>query len=175
MTKEIPDITPLVKGADPVRILFVCLGNICRSPAAQGVTQAIIDRRGLTDRFELDSCGFYGGHAGDLPDKRMRVHAARRGYDLTHRSRVISPSDFSNFDLIIGMDARNLQNLHDAAPSVEAEKKILSMADFAVMHPYADYVPDPYYEGAEGFGLVLDLLEDSCESLVTECEKVLKK
>ena len=72
-----------------MKVLFVCLGNICRSPAAQGVMQALIDSRGLSDRFYLDSAGTYGGHAGDLPDSRMRQHARRRGYDLTHRSRQI--------------------------------------------------------------------------------------
>lgn len=170
-TKTIPEISELVKGHKPVKILFVCLGNICRSPAAQGVTQAIIDRRGLQDKFLLDSCGFYGGHAGDLPDKRMRVHASRRGYDLTHRSRVIKESDFEDFDLIIGMDDRNISNLMDKAPTVESQKKILRMSDFAIAFPYADSVPDPYYEGAEGFELVLDLLENACEALVDECVK----
>lgn len=161
-----PDISGLLKGGKPAKILFVCLGNICRSPAAQGVTQAIIDARHLQDDFILDSCGFYGGHAGDLPDRRMREHAFMRGYNLTHRSRVIKESDFDDFDLIIGMDDRNISNLKDMAPTPEAEAKILRMSDFALKHPEADCVPDPYYEGAEGFELVLDLLEDACGVLV---------
>lgn len=154
-----------LKNKEKVKILFVCLGNICRSPAAQGVMQSIIDKRGTSDRFELDSCGFYGGHAGDLPDKRMRVHAARRGYELTHRSRQIRPWDFDDFDLIIGMDDANIRDLMEAAPSPEAQAKVRRMTDFTRLHPYYDAVPDPYYEGAEGFELVLDLLEDGCEGL----------
>ncbi|MDE6296004.1 MAG: low molecular weight phosphotyrosine protein phosphatase [Muribaculaceae bacterium] len=157
-----------LKRKKPIRILFVCLGNICRSPAAQGVMQALIDERGLTDRFELDSAGLYGGHAGDLPDKRMRVHAFQRGYNLTHRSRPVRSSDFEQFDLIIGMDDSNISRLRALSPSVEDDKKIVRMTDFCRRHPNATYVPDPYYEGAEGFELVLDLLEDSCQGLLDE-------
>lgn len=163
-------VNPL-RNKDKVKMLFVCLGNICRSPAAQGVMQSLVDGRGLTDRYELDSCGFYGGHAGDLPDKRMRVHAARRGYALDHRSRVIRPWDFDDFDLIIGMDEHNISDLLDAAPSVEARRKVVRMIDFTRNHPCQDCVPDPYYEGAEGFELVLDLLEDACAGLLDEIEK----
>ena len=88
----------------PVKILFVCLGNICRSPAAEGVFLHLARERGVTDCFEVDSAGTYGGHAGDLPDPRMRAHAARRGYLLEHRSRPVQPDDFDCFDLILGMD-----------------------------------------------------------------------
>lgn len=149
----------------PVKILFVCLGNICRSPAAQGVMQAIIDKKGASDRFELDSAGLYGGHAGDLPDKRMRVHAIRRGYDLTHISRQVRYDDFEYFDMIIGMDHTNIRNLKEMANSVEEAEKVVPMADFLRLHNYADHIPDPYYEGAEGFENVLDLLEDACQGL----------
>lgn len=152
----------------PLRILFVCLGNICRSPAAEGVMRSMAAKAGRVADYELDSCGFYGGHAGDLPDRRMREAAWQRGYRLEHRSRVIRPSDFDNFDLIFGMDARNVADLHRTAPTVEAERKILPMAALATHHPDFDYVPDPYYEGAEGFQLVLDLLEDACANLL-EC------
>lgn len=116
--------------------------------------------------FELDSCGFYGGHAGDLPDLRMRKAAIQRGYRLDHRSRTIRPSDFDHFDLIFGMDARNLEDLHEAAPTLEDQKKIIPMAELAVNHPDADAVPDPYWSGAEGFYNVLDLLEDACATLL---------
>lgn len=150
-----------------IKILFVCLGNICRSPAAQGVMQSMIDERGLSDRFRLDSCGFYRGHAGDLPDRRMRVHAVRRGYNLDHISRPIRPSDFDNFDLIIAMDDSNYYDLMEAAPTVEAQSKVVKMIDFAVNDRCQDCVPDPYYSGAEGFELVLDLLEDACSNLLT--------
>ena len=94
------------------RILFVCLGNICRSPAAEGIMRHLVEERGLTDLFVIDSAGTYGGHAGDLPDPRMRSHAARRGYSLEHRSRKITGEDFDRFDLIIGMDDMNVENWH---------------------------------------------------------------
>ncbi len=148
------------------KILFVCLGNICRSPAAQGVMQSLIDKQGLAQKFELDSCGFYGGHAGELPDKRMRVHAVRRGYELTHRSRTIRPWDFDEADIIVAMDGHNYDDLMDAAPSPEAQKKVVMMTDFCRLYVGHDIVPDPYYEGAEGFELVLDLLEDACAGLL---------
>lgn len=148
------------------RILFVCLGNICRSPAAQGIMQTFVDDAGLSDNVELDSAGTYGGHAGELPDKRMRVHAARRGYQLTHRSRPVRESDFDDFDIIVAMDDSNYHTLCRLAPTVEGEKKVVKMIDYCRQHPYYYSVPDPYYEGASGFELVLDLLEDACGGLL---------
>ncbi|MDE5566908.1 MAG: low molecular weight phosphotyrosine protein phosphatase, partial [Muribaculaceae bacterium] len=101
----------------------------------------------------------------DLPDRRMRVHAQRRGYNLTHRCRQVTPSDFDDFDLIVAMDESNRRNLCRIAPTVEAENKIIMMADFADITTRYDHIPDPYYEGAEGFELVLDLLESACANL----------
>ncbi|MEE1338063.1 MAG: low molecular weight protein-tyrosine-phosphatase [Muribaculaceae bacterium] len=150
------------------KVLFVCLGNICRSPAAQGVMQRMIDERGLTDRFYLDSAGTYGGHAGELPDRRMRVHAQKRGYNLTHRSRRVTGSDFEDFDLIVAMDASNKYNLENMAATVEESQKIVMMADYIRHYEHYDHIPDPYYEGAEGFELVLNLLEDACEELLNQ-------
>lgn len=151
---------------DKTKILFVCLGNICRSPAAQGVMQALVDEAGLSDRFELDSAGTYSGHKGQLPDNRMRIHARRRGYELTHRSRPVTESDFDRFDIIVAMDASNLSDLRRMAPTVEAERKIVEMISYC-RHPGGyDYVPDPYYERSEGFELVLDLLQDACQGLL---------
>lgn len=149
----------------PVKILFVCLGNICRSPAAQGIMQALVDENGTADRFELDSAGTYGGHAGDLPDHRMRVHGRRRGYEFTHRSRKVREADFRTFDIIVAMDDANYDRLRALAPTAEDEKKIVRMIDFCRRASRYDCVPDPYYEGAEGFELVLDLLEDACQGL----------
>ncbi len=150
----------------PLRVLFVCLGNICRSPAAEGVMRKIVDENGASDRWVIDSAGTGNYHIGDLPDKRMRVHALRRGYELTHRCRQVRESDFDDFDLIVGMDAQNLRNLHRLAPSPEAEAKIVPMADFVRnLATRYDHIPDPYYEGAEGFELVLDLLEDACSHI----------
>ncbi len=152
-------------GKDRVGILFVCLGNICRSPAAEGVMQALVDSQDASDRFMLDSAGTGNYHIGDLPDHRMRVHARRRGYELTHRCRQVTEDDFDDFDMIIAMDRSNFENLRRLAPNPEAENKIVEMAAFVskAMRCYA--IPDPYYEGAEGFELVLDLLESGCENL----------
>lgn len=154
-----------LKGKRPVRVLFVCLGNICRSPAAEGVLRSITEAGGDSGDWVIDSAGTYGGHAGDLPDRRMRVHAQRRGYDLTHRSRKLRESDFDTFDIIIPMDSANERDLHDLAPTPDAEKKIVPMIEFIRTATRYDHVPDPYYEGAEGFELVLDLLEDGCANL----------
>lgn len=150
------------------KVLFVCLGNICRSPAAQAVMQRLIDERGLAEQFELDSAGTYGGHAGDLPDRRMRVHAQRRGYDLTHRSRRITPDDFDHFDVIVAMDEDNRRTLARLTATVQQTRKIVMMGDYISRNPHYDYVPDPYYEGSEGFELVLDLLEDACLNLLNK-------
>ena len=156
-----------LKGKDKIRILFVCLGNICRSPAAEGVMKAIVEGNNDSARFEIDSAGTGNYHIGDLPDRRMRVHAQRRGYNLTHRCRQVKSSDFEDFDLIVAMDESNGRNLQRLAPTIEDEKKIIMMADFADIATRYDHIPDPYYEGAEGFELVLDLLESACQNLYT--------
>lgn len=154
-------------GELPVRVLFVCLGNICRSPAAEGVMRALVQDEGLDGKFIIDSAGTGGYHIGDLPDKRMRVHAARRGLTLDHICRQVNDSDFRDFDIIVGMDHSNLSNLRAMAPDVESEKKIVAMADFFTGTAARwDCVPDPYYEGAEGFELVLDLLDNGCRNLL---------
>ena len=148
------------------RILFVCLGNICRSPAADGIMHDIVEKREVADRFTIDSAGTYGGHRGELPDARMRSAASRRGYVLTHRSRQVSEEDFDRFDMIVAMDDMNYETLNRLAPSREAARKIYRMAEFCRRHPDCTYVPDPYYEGHEGFELVLDMLEDGCEGIM---------
>lgn len=148
------------------KILFVCLGNICRSPAAQTIFQTFVDEKGMKNDFQVDSAGLYGGHAGELPDSRMRSHAYRRGYRLDHRSRQVKMSDFDDFDLIVAMDDNNYYNLRDLAPTFEAQNKIVRMIDFVKGYPQYHFVPDPYYEGSEGFELVLDLLEDGCRNLL---------
>ena len=148
------------------RLLFVCLGNICRSPAAEGGMRRLVAERGLEGVIEIDSAGTYGGHAGDLPDRRMRVHAQRRGYNLTHRSRRVTGADLELFDLIVGMDSSNVSDLRSMAATLEEVDKIVPMGRFIRRFPHYDHVPDPYYEGSEGFELVLDLLEDACEALL---------
>ena len=130
------------------KILFVCLGNICRSSTAEGVMLHLIKEAGLEEEFVIDSAGILSYHQGELPDSRMRAHAARRGYQLVHRSRPVRTEDFYNFDLIIGMDDRNIDDLKEKAPSTEEWKKIHRMTEYCTRIP-ADHVPDPYYGGAE--------------------------
>jgi protein-tyrosine phosphatase len=149
------------------RILFVCLGNICRSSAAEEVMRTLLQRDGLDKAVEVDSAGILSYHQGELPDSRMRMHAARRGYQLTHRSRPVCTDDFFDFDLILGMDDHNIQDLKERAPSPETEQKIHRMTDYC-HQKVVDYVPDPYYGGASGFENVLDILEDACQGLLDE-------
>jgi protein-tyrosine phosphatase len=146
------------------KVLFVCLGNICRSPAAQGIFEHVVRENGMQDRIEADSAGTYGGHRGELPDRRMRNAAMYRGYGLTHLSRQVSGMDFLDFDMIIAMDDQNYEDLMHIAPSVEATHKIHRMSEF-LQRRRMSYIPDPYYMGVEGFALVLDLLEDGCQNL----------
>lgn len=157
-TTEHPDIKPF-------RILFVCLGNICRSPAADGIMHQRVEAEGLQGVISIDSAGTYGGHAGELPDGRMRQHARKRGYELTHRSRKVTHHDFEAFDLLLGMDDNNVRDLHHLAETLEEKNKIRRMTDFCT-NTEVDYVPDPYYEGAAGFEHVLDILEDACSGLL---------
>ena len=122
--------------------------------------------RGLEEQYYIDSAGISGYHSGDPADRRMQSHAIRRGYDLTSLSRKFYPdADFSDFDMIIGMDDRNIEDLKDKAPSPEEWKKIHRMTEYCNRIP-ADHVPDPYYGGAEGFEYVLDILEDACSGLL---------
>lgn len=149
----------------PIRILFVCLGNICRSPAADGIMRRLVEAEGLESIITIDSAGTYGGHAGSLPDQRMTQHARKRGYNLTHRSRKVTHRDFDDFDLLIGMDDNNVRDLNHLASTIDEVDKIRRMTDFCTKIE-ANYVPDPYYEGAEGFENVLDILEDACKGLL---------
>lgn len=172
MNDKLTEISPLIEKlrrrydeAKKVRVLFVCLGNICRSPAAQGILQAVVDSEGDSDRWEIDSAGTGGWHVGDLPDKRMRVHALRRGYTLDHICRQVREADFDRFDIIIGMDDNNVDALKRMAPTVEAAAKVVPMVTFVQTVAYCGCIPDPYYDGAEGFERVLTLLEDGCDNL----------
>ena len=117
----------------------------------------LVEEAGLAGEFEIDSAGILSYHRGELPDARMRAHAVRRGYELTHRSRPVTTDDFFHFDLIIGMDARNMDDLRERAPSPVEWNKLRRMTDFCTSHPYADHVPDPYYGGSEGFEYVLEV------------------
>lgn len=147
------------------KILFVCLGNICRSPSAEAVMKKLVKDAGLEKSFFIDSAGIMGYHEGERADDRMRGHAARRGYVLDSISRPVRTQDFYDFDLIIGMDDRNVDDLKQKAPDLESLAKIHQITEYSRNKLY-DHVPDPYYGGASGFELVLDLLEDACEGLL---------
>lgn len=146
------------------RVLFVCLGNICRSPAAEGMMLSVLQEK-HAHGWTVDSAGTGNYHIGDLPDPRMRAHARRRGLELTHRCRQVREADFDRFDLIIGMDDSNIAGLRALAPTTEAERKVLPMALLLSDKRHFDHIPDPYYEGAEGFETVLDLLDEGTRNL----------
>ena len=153
------------------KILFVCLGNICRSPSAEAVMHGIVEKRESNHCFEIDSAGVIAAHAGEPADARMKRHALKRGYQLTSISRPVVPAaDFDYFDLIVAMDDQNVRDLMAMAPNEEARGKIVKMTDFSVVKSY-DEVPDPYYGGDAGFELVLDLLEDACQGLYNHLMK----
>ncbi len=150
---------------EKIRILFVCLGNICRSPSAEGIMKKMVKDAGYEDRFYIDSAGIASYHKGELPDSRMSLCASLRGYKLDSRSRPVKTNDFYDFDLIIGMDDQNIDDLRRKAPDAESLNKIHRMTEYAKNMSY-DHVPDPYYGGAAGFELVIDILEDACKGLL---------
>ena len=147
------------------KILFVCLGNICRSCTAEEIMRTVLQREGLDREVLVDSAGLISYHQGEQADPRMRAHASRRGYHFTHLSRPVCMTDFYDFDLIIGMDDSNISRLRDLAPSIEEEAKIHRMTEYCISK-VVDHVPDPYYGGAQGFENVIDILEDACEGLL---------
>ncbi len=149
------------------KILFVCLGNICRSPAANGVFQKIIREKNLSGTLECDSCGTGNWHVGQLPDSRMRTAGTRRNYDFSHRARQLSKNDFKNFDLIIAMDDENFRDILSAAPANFDKGKLKIFTEFC-SGKFANFygVPDPYYGGEKEFELALDIIENGCENLL---------
>ena len=154
----------------PYRILFVCLGNICRSPLAEAIMRQLLAEDPVaSSRIEVDSAGIGGWHQGELADPRMRAHAARRGIEMTHRARQVTDRDFDTFDLIIAMDDGNYEALRELAPTLEQQAKVVRMADYLEQMPW-DHIPDPYYGGASGFELVLDLLTEACTCLYQRCK-----
>jgi len=150
-----------------VQVLFVCLGNICRSPTAEGVFWHLVEGQGLADQIGIDSAGTSGWHIGEGPDPRAQAAADKRGYDLSRlRGRQVQPADFSTFDYIIAMDDSNHTSLSAMAPSGEQNRIHMFLA-FAPETGIRE-IPDPYYGAGDGFGTVLDLIEAASRGLLED-------
>jgi protein-tyrosine phosphatase len=155
--------------AGGVRLLFVCLGNICRSPTAEGVMRALVEREGLQDAVELDSAGTGGWHLGSPPDARASAAARARGISLEGVARQVRAEDFLEFDLLLAMDRSNLEDLRLLAPGAPEREKVRLLREFDRASAGASLdVPDPYFGAAGGFEEVLDLVQAACEGLLEE-------
>ncbi|MGD2128992.1 MAG: low molecular weight protein-tyrosine-phosphatase [Lysobacterales bacterium] len=144
-------------------ILFVCMGNICRSPTAEAVFKKLVSDAGRSGEFTVESAGTIGYHAGSPPDSRMRAAAESRGYRLESVARQIKPSDYDQFDMIVTMDEDNFREVTARDPGSLA--RIVRMCDYCEIHQVGE-VPDPYYGGEQGFHKVIDILEDACSNLL---------
>lgn len=152
------------------RVLFVCMGNICRSPTAQGVFRKLLQSEGLDDVIEIDSAGTHGYHTGEPPDRRAREAAARRGIDLSDlRARCVETQDFSYYDYVLAMDQENYHSLSRICPP-GFERRLMLFMDFAP-HLRTREVPDPYYGGAAGFERVFDMVEAAAEGLLADIRR----
>ena len=156
---------------EPRRLLFVCMGNICRSPAAEGVARRLVTEQGLEGRLEIESAGTIAYHAGEPPDERMREAASARGYELDGQARQVTAEDFQRFDLLIAMDRDNLAELRELRSgldnSIRSRAELRLLSDFLPEGSATD-VPDPYYGGERGFERVLDMIEAAVPRLVDE-------
>lgn len=148
-----------------IKVLFVCLGNICRSPSAEGVLKKIVEENNLSDKILIDSAGTSAYHVGEKADSRMRKHASKRFYNLTSRSRQFVYNDFIEFDYVVAMDGSNYDDILRVDRSGDFSHKVKMMNDFSKEYFGLD-VPDPYYGGSNGFEMVLDMLEESCSLLL---------
>ncbi len=148
-----------------ITILFVCMGNICRSPSGEAVMNGLIAKNNLQDRIKCDSAGTIAYHTGEPADSRMQRHAIKRGYKLTSIARQIKHYDFERFDYIIAMDRDNYNNILSLDSDRKYKSKVSMMLDYAANYSDSE-VPDPYYGGEQGFEYVLDLLEDACLGLL---------
>jgi protein-tyrosine phosphatase len=150
-----------------VKVLFVCMGNICRSPTAQGVFEALVSREGLLGHIQVDSAGTHAYHVGEPPDPRAQQAASRRGLDLSvQRARKVRPEDFLEFDYVLAMDRRNYEDLKEICHP-DYEERLRLFLEFAPQVEVPD-VPDPYYGGVQGFERVLDLIEQAADGLLAE-------
>ncbi|UGS37510.1 low molecular weight protein-tyrosine-phosphatase [Capillimicrobium parvum] len=153
-----------------MRILFVCLGNICRSPTAEGVMRRLVAEAGLQDEIEIDSAGTGAYHVGSPPDERATAAALRRGTELAGAARQVADEDFETYDLLLAMDGSNLHELRRRAPDDEARARVRLLREFDPASEGAGDldVPDPYYGGLHGFDTVLDQVEAACRGLLDE-------
>ena len=151
------------------KLLFVCLGNICRSPAAENIMNHLTEKEGLGDRYICDSAGTGGWHVDALPDRRMRAAAKERGLDFVGSARQFEAMDLREFDLILAMDKDNYRNILSLDPQRKFADKVKMMCDYCQIHTDKE-VPDPYYGGADGFNYVIDLLFDACGGLLKSLE-----
>ena len=153
------------------KLLFVCLGNICRSPAAEGVMKQVLLNKGMSDLFEVDSAGIGGWHVGELPDSRMRKCGAARGYNFNSRARQFDTDDFKRFDYIFVMDNDNKKMLSQKTNNERELAKVKMLVDYAASHPKAKLIPDPYYGDEKDFDYALDLIEDATNTLADRLAK----
>ncbi|MFT4036316.1 MAG: low molecular weight protein-tyrosine-phosphatase [Patulibacter sp.] len=155
-----------------MRVLFVCLGNICRSPTAEAVFRAKVGERGLQGEIEVDSAGTGGWHAGQPPDRRAVAEAARRGLSMSGRARQVSASDLSDFDLVVAMDEVNRRDLLALAPTDEVRGRVVLLRDWdpeSLGHDRG--VPDPYYGGEREFAEMFEIVERSCVYLIDDLQQ----
>jgi low molecular weight protein-tyrosine phosphatase len=157
-----------------IRVCFVCLGNICRSPTAEGVMRQLVESAGLSAEVDVDSAGTAGYHAGAPPDHRSAQAAARRGIRLTGRARRFEQSDWSEFDYVLAIDQSVWDDLHDGCPR-GSESKLHLLRSFDAGSPPGAGVPDPYYGGEQGFEHVLDLCEAACRGLLGDIQQRLQR
>jgi protein-tyrosine phosphatase len=167
--KDIPITTE-----NPLKICFVCLGNICRSPTAEGIFQHLVNERGLQSFFYIDSAGTSAYHIGEPANSKSRDVARKHGVELQSRARRFTSSDLEEFDLILAMDHENLRNIQQLDSRNQFGQKIKLMRDFDPT-PGDGSVPDPYYGGIDGFQHVFDVVKRSCESLLDELEENIQK
>lgn len=149
-----------------MRICFVCMGNICRSPTAEGVFRKLASDASIESKLVIDSAGTGSWHVGELPDSRTRAAAARRGYELTHRARKFTRDDFDRFDLVVAMDRNNFDNLRRLARGRSFVPSIRMLREFERGAPEDAEVPDPYSGEEDGFEIVLDICERACRGLL---------
>lgn len=153
-----------------VKVIFVCMGNICRSPSGEAVMNKLVKRAGFENDIKCDSAGTIAYHEGEPADARMKRHALRRGFRITSIARRFRNEDFENFNYIIAMDKENYNDLLSFDNEKKFGNKIFMITDFSSSGKYSE-VPDPYYSGPEGFELVLDILEDTCNGLLNKIKQ----